>query len=224
MGGATHILAPLETGQRLELEEFLRRWEAMPNLKRAELLGGEVFLASSVSIPRDAVDTWARYWLTIFCLATPGTSSGGNATWLMFGESPQPDAHLFILPEHGGQSRVDGIYYSGAPELTLEVSLSTTSRDQRLKFDLYRRAGVQEYIQVLPEQNRVHWLRLVEGNYQALEPDADGLLRSRVFPGLWLYSAAGLSLDRRRLLDLVQQSTATDEHQAFVNLLASRRP
>jgi Uma2 family endonuclease len=52
-------LPPLQHGDRLTRAEFERRWNAMPELKKAELIGGMVFLASDYrgrvldrSIPR----------------------------------------------------------------------------------------------------------------------------------------------------------------------------
>ncbi len=39
---------PLENGDRLTRVEFERRYEAMPNLKKAELIEGEVYMPSPV--------------------------------------------------------------------------------------------------------------------------------------------------------------------------------
>ncbi|HEX3869772.1 MAG TPA: hypothetical protein VHV77_05020, partial [Pirellulales bacterium] len=41
---------PLESGDVLTAEEFERRWEAMPDLKRAELIDGVVYMNAAVSI------------------------------------------------------------------------------------------------------------------------------------------------------------------------------
>lgn len=41
-------LPPLQHGDRLDSEEFERRWEAMPDLKKAELLNGMVYIAAEV--------------------------------------------------------------------------------------------------------------------------------------------------------------------------------
>src|SRR6516165_10737420 len=41
---------PLLPGQRLTRDEFLRRWEAMPELKLAELVGGIVYMPSPLSL------------------------------------------------------------------------------------------------------------------------------------------------------------------------------
>ena len=59
---------------------------------------------------------------------------------------PQPDIALRILPEYGGQSRVEGNYAAGAPELIVEVAASSRDRDPGVKRKLYQRMGVQEYV------------------------------------------------------------------------------
>ena len=41
-------IQPLENGDRLTRAEFERRYEAMPSLKKAELIEGEVYVASPV--------------------------------------------------------------------------------------------------------------------------------------------------------------------------------
>ncbi len=42
-GEATRSLLPLEKGDRLSRPEFERRYQAMPNIKKAELIEGVVF-------------------------------------------------------------------------------------------------------------------------------------------------------------------------------------
>jgi Uma2 family endonuclease len=42
-------IPPLENGDRLTREEFERRYEAMPHLKKAELIKGRVYMAADVS-------------------------------------------------------------------------------------------------------------------------------------------------------------------------------
>jgi hypothetical protein len=41
---------PLELGDVLTAEEFERRWEAMPDLKHAELIDGVVYMNAALSI------------------------------------------------------------------------------------------------------------------------------------------------------------------------------
>ena len=53
--------------------------------------------------------------------------------------------------------------------------------------------------------------------------DASGVIRSEIFPGLWLPVDALLRLDYPALLPVLQQGLASPEHQAFVAALAARR-
>ena len=137
---------PLVTGEKLTREEFLRRWEVLPELKHAELIGGVVYVPSPLSLAHSSHHSLANLWLGHYAAFTPGCGGGLEATWLMLTDAPQPDVHLRILPESGGQSRVEGAYAEGAPELIVEISLSRASHDLGPKLDLYRRAGVREYI------------------------------------------------------------------------------
>jgi hypothetical protein len=59
--------------------------------------------------------------------------------------------------------------------------------------------------------------------YQSLLPDADGLWRSRIFPGLWLDGKALLARDLRQVLDRLNEGLRSPEHEQFVARLAARR-
>ena len=80
---ATAIALPplLREGDRLDSAEFLRRWEAMPALRNAELISGIVYMPSPVMPPHakfhSAMDAWA--WL--YQDATLGCESGTECTW-----------------------------------------------------------------------------------------------------------------------------------------------
>ena len=103
MSIAERISQPLVAGERLSREEFLRRWEALPDLKRAELLEGVVYLPSPVSFTHGSEEGLVTHWLIHYAGCTPGCRAGSNATWLMLKDAPQPDGFLCILPECGGQ-------------------------------------------------------------------------------------------------------------------------
>jgi hypothetical protein len=214
---------PIREGDRLDSEEFLRRWQAMPELKRAELINGTVFfMASPVSLLHFDTHTEMIRWLLSYDEATPGCQAGVDCTWKMGPRDvPQPDLFLRILPEYGGQSRVEQPYAAGAPELIVEVSGSSLSRDLGVKLELYRSVGVLEYVTVLLEQENVTWRRLSRGRYLEIKPDGDGLLRSRVFGGLWLDPAA-LWSRKRSVRTAVEKGLRSLEHTAFVRRLAAK--
>ena len=66
------------------------------------------------------------------------------------------------------------------------------------------------------QDRELDWFVLRHGGYQPLAPGADGLLRSEVFPGLWLDRAALLRGDLATVLAVVQLGLASPEHAAFV--------
>src|SRR5215831_8684743 len=102
---------PLVPGDFLSRDEFLRRWEAMPQVKRAELIQGVVYMPSPVSWQHGGTENDVGTWLGVYKAATPDCAGAHNATWLIAQDSaPQPDLSLRILPEFGGQSWDDGDY------------------------------------------------------------------------------------------------------------------
>jgi Uma2 family endonuclease len=215
----------LERGDFLSRDEFLRRWEAAPLVKRAELIQGVVYMPSPLSRRHGARDNDVAAWLGVYRAATPGCEALNYATWLMGDDdAPQPDGALRILPEYGGQSWTQGRYAAGAPEFAAEVCVSSTSYDLHQKLEVYQEAGVQEYLAVLMRERDVRWHRLTEGRFEVVPLPADGVYRSAVFPGLWLDAPALLNGDLARVLTVLNQGIASAEHLAFVELLAARRP
>jgi Uma2 family endonuclease len=217
---SVHVSSPeLITGQRMTREEFLCRWEALPDLKHAELIEGIVYVGSPVSIDHGTPDTSAIAWLAHYAWHTPGCEAGNEVTWMMLESSPQPDAFLMISPEYGGQARRHGKFWGGAPDLAVEICVTSTEHDFGPKLALYQRAGVREYITFESFRERIIWRVLVNGSYVQIPPDADGNLRSRVFPGLWLNPTAFWANDGAALESLLEQGLASAEHAAFVEQL-----
>jgi Uma2 family endonuclease len=216
---------PLESGDHLRRAEFERRYEAMPWVKKAELVEGVVFMGSPVrqkshSKPHGFIITW----LGIYCSATPQVDIGDNATVrLDIDNEPQPDALLRIEPEAGGHSRVsDDDYIEGPPELVAEIAASSASYDLHDKLHAYRRNGVQEYLVWRIYDQQIDWWELHEGEYQPLTPDQNGIIHSRVFPSLCLNVSALLTGDLAGVLATQQRILNNEEHAAFVARLARK--
>ncbi|MGB3558216.1 MAG: Uma2 family endonuclease [Geitlerinemataceae cyanobacterium] len=215
-------LPPLESGDRLTRYEFEQRYQAMPHLKQAELIEGVVYVASPVRISNHG-RPHAKIigWLLVYQAATPGVDLADNATVRLDADNePQPDALLRIEPEVGGNSRIsEDDYIEGAPELIAEIAASSASYDLGDKLNAYRRNGVREYIVWQSYENKIDWFRLQEGRYVALEPDEEGIIRSEVFPGLWLSVAALRGGNLAEVLAVLQRGLQTPEHQEFVESL-----
>ena len=215
----------LMIGDRLSATEFLRRWEAMPEVKNAELINGIVHMASPVRTDQHSdPDGLIQTWLGTYAAATPGTRHSTNGTVrLGVDDVPQPDGSLRLLPECGGQARVDAKgYLRGAPELVVELAASSVSVDVHAKLDSYRRAGVREYLVWRTEDECVDWWELVEDEFRHLPAHADGLLRSAVFPGLWLDAEALLDLDGARVLAKLHDGLGSAGHAEFAAGLAAK--
>lgn len=223
MNRAAATMLPLVAGDHLTRAEFLRRWEEAPEIKRAELIGGQVYMPSPLSLSHAQMANLMGAWLATYASETPGCEAGQDATWYMLDDAPQPDAHLRILVSHGGQSFVKDDFGCGAPELAAEVALSSASYDLHQKRELYAQAGVKEYLAVLLKEKQVRWGRLVGARYQPMEHRPDGTLRSIVFPGLWLDPTALLALDSRRMLKVLRNGLKSREHAEFVKQLAKRK-
>lgn len=215
-------LPPLENGDELDQKTFHERYEAMPSHIRAELIGGIVFMASPQKRRHGRSQATLVWWLGEYEASTPGTEVLVNTTAILGPKSePEPDACLYILPECGGQTwEDDDGYLNGAAELNAEVSWATESIDlHRKKYD-YEKAGVREYIVAALRQKKVFWFVRRRGKYRELPPGPDGVIRSEVFPGLWLDPDALLRGDRKSLLAVLRQGLATKEHAEFVAKLS----
>jgi Uma2 family endonuclease len=215
----------LENGDRLTRDEFERRYHAMPGVKKAELIEGEVHMPSPVSFQHHGVpDGDIAWFLKHYTVFTPGTASGGNATVrLDTANEPQPDHTLIIEPAAGGRVVIDEDgYIAGAPELVAEVAGSSASIDLGRKLAVYQRNRVAEYLVWRTYDGAVDWFAFRAGRFDRLPADpADGLLKSETFPGLWLDPAALLRRDLAGVLAALTRGLASPEHAAFVRRLAT---
>jgi Uma2 family endonuclease len=210
---------PLQPGDHLSRREFARRYEAMPHIKKAELIEGVVYMPfpvhfSTHSQPHANI----MIWLGTYFVATPGVQLGDNATVILDADNEvQPDALLRLAEDKGGQSHINAKdYVEGPPELVVEIAASSASIDLYDKKHIYRRNGVQEYLVWEVYDGRITWFYLEEGEYQPLPPDDEGIFRSRVFPGLWLAAVDLLRGELTAVLQTVQAGLKTDEYKQFV--------
>lgn len=224
-------IPPLQTGDRLTRAEFERRYDAMPDLKKAELIEGVVYMPPPSSFEGHSGPHFNFInWLGLYSLITPGVQGGDNATLLLdLDNEPQPDAFLRLIPACGGQSRTDKKgYVVGAPELVAEVSASSASYDLHDKLQVYLRNKVQEYIVWRVWDREIDWFYLHEGRYLRLPLGSNKIYKSKVFPGLWLAPAALIRGDWATVKKVSEQGLASPEHAAFVDrlqkLASKKRP
>jgi Uma2 family endonuclease len=216
-------IPPLTNGDKLTRYEFERRYNAVSKPKKAELIEGIVYIMPAALRFRSHGQPHGRIltWLGNYEAMTPGVALGVEPTVrLDLDNEPQPDAVLIIIPEAGGQTRIsEDDYIEGAPELVVEIAASSVAIDLHGKKQAYRRNGVREYIvwQVLDE--KLSWFSLQEGEYLELAPNEEGVLQSRVFPGLWLAVNELLTGNMQVVLNVLQTGLRSVEHADFIEKL-----
>lgn len=213
---------PLENGDRLTREEFHRRYEVMPENVKAELIEGVVFMSSPVRTKNHGEPS-ARIitWLGNYSAFTSGTNVAENVTVLLDPDNEyQPDAVLRIEREFGGNSLInDNDYLQGSPELIVEVSGSTISKDLFEKKNVYRRSGVLEYIVWRVADGEIDWFVLENGAYEKLAANKNGIVESKYFAGLRLNVEALLADDLQRVLSDLQKGLQSKKHKDFIGRL-----
>ena len=201
-----NYIPPLENGDRLSGEEFMRRYEAMPEKVKAELINGVVYMASPVRLTQHGQPVrMLSTWLGVYQSHRPELVGGDDVTVIFADdEKVQPDLVLMLPPERGGRARVgeDG-YVHGPPELVVEVAASTANLDATTKANTYFAAGVGEYLLWRTEEGRIEWFERTPDAYRPIPPGDDGLIESRLFPGLKLDAAALLRGDLAAVLRAV---------------------
>ncbi|MCC7421312.1 MAG: Uma2 family endonuclease [Planctomycetaceae bacterium] len=217
-------IPPLESGDRLSMGEFLRRYEAMPEVNKAELIEGIIWLPFSVRVEHGSTQAAVGGLLWKYQIMTSGLEAGVHATIeLDECNCPQPDAYLRILPEFGGQSQTRRGYVISAPELLAEISGTSVGRDLHEKFNAYERNGVKEYVVWRVFDRAIDWFVRRDGRFERMEPSPDGVCRSEVFSGLWVNVAGLLAGDFATVMSTLQAGLATAEHAEFEARLAGTK-
>ncbi|MBM3492814.1 MAG: Uma2 family endonuclease [Armatimonadetes bacterium] len=209
----------LQSGDRLTRIEFERRYRAMPQLKKAELVEGVVYMPSPVSMEHARPCAALAGWALAYVAATRETEVAQNATVILDSANEvQPD--VLIRQMDGGTSRINAdSYIEGPPEFVMEVAYSTASYDLHDKRRVYERTGVGEYLVWRVQDGQLDWWALRE---QVFVPMAEAeIMKSGVLPGLWLNRSAMLAGDLQAVLATLQEGLASSEHAGFVRSLVA---
>jgi len=216
---------PLHAGDRLSRAEFETRYAAHPEILKAELLQGTVYMPSPARYnqharPHNDICTW----LGFFSAEIPGVVAANNATVRLGLESEvQPDALLRLETVFGGRCRLtEDDFLTGPPELVVEVAASSAAYDLHDKRRIYEESGVPEYLVLLAYEREAVWLALEEGLYRPLPPAEGGVLQSKKFPGLWLDAESLWEGSLAKVLDVLRQGMASPDHGRWVEGLRRR--
>lgn len=216
---------PLQSGDHLSRAEFERIYQLHPEIKKAELIEGVVFVASPLHLKTHANPHFNIItWLGTYAAQTPGTLGADNATLRLDLENePQPDVILALEPVIGGKIKISADdYLEGVPELIVEIAASTASYDLNIKKKVYARNGVREYLVFLSYEQEVRWFVLGVDGYGLNPANEQGVLQSKIFPGLWLNSSAFWKGDLAGMLSTLQMGLVSSEHMEFVRMVSGQ--
>ena len=195
MATVTRKRPRLESGDRLTRAEFHRRYELRPDLHLVELVQGVVYVASPTWYPHASHHAIIMGWLTAYWRHHPELKLAVTGSVFLEADSEvQPDACLW-REAPGGPRVNEAQYIEGAPQLVVEVAVSSASYDLGVKLRAYERSGVGEYLVWLVETGELRWYRRGQEAFALVEPDAAGLIESAEFPGLRLPVASLLAGD-----------------------------
>jgi Uma2 family endonuclease len=215
----------LENGDRLSRAEF-ERLSQDEQIERIELIQGIVHMAAAALRFREhgKPSAMMSLWLGQYACECQNVEVAENTSVLLDDQNElQPDILMILPMSCGGQTCVnqDG-YLEGPPELVVEIAASLVSIDAHQKKDVYGQSGVREYILWRTEDQQIDWFRLSEHSYRNISQDSDSIIRSTVFPGLWLNTRAMVDGQIKKVLNTLAVGMQSPEHQTFRTHLESR--
>lgn len=212
---------PFTEGDRFEsVAEFERLREQIQDGTRAELIDGVVYMTPPASDGHGEPHIDLAGLLAVYRSTTPGVrASLDQIAHPDDASSVAADLALIIDPAAGGAVRRVAGAWDGPLDLAIEVSRTSSSHDLGPKRAVIERNGVREYMVWVVATGTVRWWRLAAGKFVPLEPGPDGVLRSTVFPGLWLDGDALKRGDAARLQAVLSEGLRSPEHAAFAAAL-----
>ncbi|MBI2761360.1 MAG: Uma2 family endonuclease [Chloroflexi bacterium] len=191
------MLPMLESGDRLTQTDFHRRYEARPDIHKAELIAGVVYIGGRVPAAHGTAHAHLGGWFGVYAAGHRDVEVSIRPSLIISDDSEvQPDVVMFRTI--GARTRMrhtpDG-YLEGTPDLIAEIAMSDAAYDFYDKKEVYRAAGVPEYIVWDSYNNRLRWFRLRIGAFEVVTPSSGGFVESAIFPGLRLNVPALLADD-----------------------------
>jgi hypothetical protein len=215
---------PFAEGDRFEsVEEFERLRERIQDGTRAELIEGVVHMTPPASDEHGEPHADLTTVLGLYRFSTPGVRTSIDQIARPGPRSSvAPDVAVVIDPAAGGAVTLNDGAWDGPLDLAVEISRTSASHDLGPKRALFERRGIREYLVWVTEPPALRWWRLEGRRFVELLPGPDGVLRSTVFPGLWLDPDALRRGDGPRLLSVLNEGLRSPEHAAFAAELRAR--
>ena len=176
-------IPPLVAGQRLDRATLHERYEAMPPGVRAELIGGVIYMASSVRYHHGREHGLAVAWSFHYERSTPG-----SRLWIMprrcwtTSVSPSPTCPCGSSRRPGGGRPSRAVSWPGRRNWSWRSRSPAASWTSAPRRRMTSGPGCSNIRSLALEPDEVYWHVLRDGRYQAVPPGPDGLYRSGGVP------------------------------------------
>ncbi len=211
-----------DNGRRVSKEEYWAKWyeSPYPDLDVSYEWNNGILEAKPLpNYPQIMLYRWFSHLLGHFLEVNPiakviDLETGVSMTVLDAAEPSgkwevvyKPDLGVVLNDNPASWGAIEQRAYEGICDLIVEaVSDSTQAevqRDTEEKRSGYARAGVKEYFILDPGDRHMHFLHLTsDGRYIEIQPDAAGVIHSRVLPGFRFSRADLLKLPDQTDLSL----------------------
>lgn len=125
---------------------------------------------------------------------------------------------LIAMVNHGKLRQCEPVEsgFEGPPNFVLDVFTAGDLAEYERRRSLFERFGVTEYVAVEDSETPVlHWNRLLGGQFQTIESDAPGMIRSLALPGLWIPTNALARRDWWTILAAIERGVTRLGHHEY---------
>lgn len=178
--GVVDLLTP-----RHDVGTFADFCAIVPDGQKADLLDGEIYMASPDNTDANDLNGWLYRLLSDFVQERNLGKVYVSRVAYRLDEHNGPEPDIGFVSQRRLRL-VKRKHVAGAPDLAIEiVSPDSVLRDYRHKRQKHEEHGVKEYWIIDPDEQRTKFLELHRGRFRDVEP-MDGVYSSRVLPGFRL--------------------------------------
>ncbi len=153
---------------------------------RAEWVRGEVKFMHAVSARHSELTLFIIRLIAGFAEENDLGNVWGEPFEIRFDTQQTRRAADVFFAANARQSMLEDTQFNGSPDLIVEViSKSSRTRDRKTKFREYQAAGVPEYWLPDPELRTFEAYTLNAAGKYELIPPVDGIVYSKILPGLF---------------------------------------
>lgn len=156
-------------------------------------------------------------------LFTPGIFVCINAT-VQIDETTRVTPGLIAMVNNGKFKQCTPHYedkaFHGPPNLIIDIASENNKAVYQKRRDCFEKNKVQEYILLRETDSiKIEWNRLVNGKYELVKADDDGLIKSKALPGLWIPVNALQIRDLWVVMATIERGITRKEHHDFMGTI-----